>query len=93
MEWAVLLPKRVRAMTPLFVTHARSLCRLIQYPQFACLPGRGTWNAINRVTQHVREVQALLHQWRCDASKVRGPDDIPTMLWWMPTVPGSHWRI
>ena len=46
---------------------------LIWYPQFAYLPGRGTWEAITRVTAHVREVQTLLARWKYDAnSTVRG---------------------
>ena len=41
---------------------------MVWYPQFAYLPGRGTWEAIARVTSHVREVQTLLARWKYDAN-------------------------
>ena len=51
---------------------------LIWYLQFAYLPGRGTWEAITRVTAHVREVQTLLARWKYDAnSTVRGDSGRP----------------
>ena len=55
----------------LFVHEARkfSLPTLTWYPQFAYLPGRGTWEAITRVQAHVRKVQALHHRWRYDANQ------------------------
>ena len=52
------------------VQHAKhfALPELVWYPQFAYLPGRGTWEAITRVTAHVREVQTLLAHWKYDAN-------------------------
>ena len=54
----------------LFVQHAKLLALpgLIWYPQFAYIPGRGAWEAISRVTAHVREVQTPLARWKYDAN-------------------------
>ena len=48
---------------------------LTWYPQFAYLPGRGTWEAISRVQAHARAVQALHHKWRYEAGKVQAPGE------------------
>ena len=69
-----------KTVMSLFVHHAKlhALPGLIWYPQFAYLPGRGTWEAITRVTAHVHEVQALLARWKYDAnSTVRGDSGRP----------------
>ena len=60
-----------KTVMSLFVHEARkiTLPALTWFPQFAYLPGRGTWEAITRVQAHVREVQALHHRWRYDANK------------------------
>ena len=60
-----------KTIMSLFVHEARkfSLPTLTWYPQFAYLPGRGTWEAITRVQAHVRKVQALHHRWRYDANQ------------------------
>ena len=59
-----------KTIMSLFVQHAKlyALPGLVWYPQFAYLPGRGTWEAIARVTAHVREVQTLLARWKYDAN-------------------------
>ena len=69
-----------KTVMSLFVHSAKlhALPGLIWYPQFAYLPGRGTWEAITRVTAHVREVQDLLARWKYDAnSTVRGDSGRP----------------
>ena len=43
------------------------------FPQFAYLPGRGTWEAITRVQAHVKAVQGLHQQWKYDAGQVKAP--------------------
>ena len=59
-----------KTVMSLFVHSAKlhALPGLLWYPQFAYLPGRGTWEAITRVTAHVREVQELLARWKYDAN-------------------------
>ena len=59
-----------KTIMSLFVQHAKhfALPGLVWYPQFAYLPGRGTWEAIARVTAHVREVQSMLARWKYSAN-------------------------
>ena len=63
-----------KTVMSLFVHEARkiTLPALTWFPQFAYLPGRGTWEAITRVQAHSREVSELHRRWRYDASQVNG---------------------
>ena len=60
-----------KSIMSLFVTAARAhaLPMLCMFPQFAYLPGRGTWDAICRVYSHVREVASMTERWRYNASR------------------------
>ena len=61
-----------KTVMSLFVHEARkiTLPALTCVPQFAYLPGRGTWEAITRVQSHSREVSELHRRWRYDAGQV-----------------------
>lgn len=56
---------------PLYVQKAKhhALPLLRSFPQFAYLPGRGTWDAICRVFTHAQAVATLCDRWRYNASR------------------------
>ena len=59
-----------KSIMSIFVNKARlhALPTLYTYPQFAYLPGRGTWDATCRVFAHVQAVEQLRDRWRYNAS-------------------------
>ena len=66
-----------KTIMSMFVHEAKrhTLRALTWFPQFAYLPGRGTWEAISRVQAHARTVQALHYKWRYEAGKVQVPGE------------------
>lgn len=72
----VLLHFKLRSRHFLYTRQKKAtLNQLVWYPQFAYLPGRGTWEAITRVQAHLRAMQQLTDRWKCEASKIRSPAD------------------